>query len=880
MATLENKIELSDGVTPILNKVVQGIEALVARFESIGTGTERMSQAVHGAMTNFAARFQAAAVTADTAANGIASFAAATQNIQSGLTSEVVREMTAVNQLASQVAAGVEGVGAAAAIAANKVVDLAMDLKQIHVPNEAAVVMQSIGEAASLAGTLLAEETVKTNNATLAVNALEQGFSGVGTAATAAAAHTSKLSNVCATIRMPSDAVQSIQEVGVAANLSSARMVKLGVAAQVASEQLEDVGEKLKQALDGGSQGAGNLNEKLKQTPGILASIKEGFSSAFAQFTMANLAAGAIQKVVSLIAQAPGYLAGLSDEYSGIMARINLVTGSQEEAAALNDRIYSAAQRARGGYAEMADAVSKISLTAKEAFPDPQEVVPFMENVQKLFKIGGTDAVRQKDALLQLTQALGSGRLQGDEFRSIAEAAPMIEQVVAQYMGVSQGALKELSSKGEITAEVIKNAILGATGEINTKFDSIPKKWEDISQYIRNVSFRAFTPVFEQMRELANAPGIESFSKGIAGSMVLAAWAIKGVINNMRWLGGVIAANSDVIVPVLWGMVGALVAYNAESLVSLARTGADMFMKGAHALVTQAQMFALVGLTIAQQGLNAALAMCPLSWILYGIIGLIVVLYLAVAAVNRFAGTSYSATGFIAAAFAMLFVFLWNSVAYTWNVFAALAEFLFNVWRHPLLATQRLFYNIWNNIVNFVGEALDEIVGMIKQVPFLKDLVGDFTSASLKLTMPDVPDDYSVVGKMDMKGYGDYGKIYYDKGTNFLENLIPGLSGDSTPEDYGNNVKKYEDVAASGKAIADNTGAMREAMDVTEEDMKYMRDIAEQEAINKYTAAEIKIDMGGVYNSVSNEMDLDGVARHLQERIFEGMSAGAEAVHS
>lgn len=229
-----------------------------------------------------------------------------------------------------------------------------------------------------------------------------------------------------------------------------------------------------------------------------VSSLKESIESLkdslTGSFIIGSIFGDMIFNAIEEIASIPSKLIKASDAYSGIMARLNLVAGGQEQAIALNEQIYQSALRARGPYDVMADSVSKIAMTAKEAFPDPRTIVPFMENIQKLFNIGGTDIERQKDALLQLTQALGSGKLQGDELRSIAEVAPLIEKYIADYMGVSMGEIKQLGADGEITAEIIKNAILGATDEINKQFETIPMKWEDIWTNIQSRISHAFQP--------------------------------------------------------------------------------------------------------------------------------------------------------------------------------------------------------------------------------------------------------------------------------------------------------------------------------------------------------------------------------------------------
>lgn len=279
-----------------------------------------------------------------------------------------------------------------------------------------------------------------------------------------------------------------------------------------------------------------NLQRQTNNTSGAFSRLKGLVSSTFGQLTMANLAAGAIAKIGSTIASLPTYLIHTSDTYAGIETRLRLIVGEGGDVEAMNQRIYESAIRARGSYFQMADAVGKIAMTAKEAFPDPQQVVPFMEGIQKLFTIGGTGVQQQADALLQLTQALGSGKLQGDEFRSIAEAAPMIEQMVAEYMNVSRGALKQLSSDGQITSEILKNSVLQNIGTINEMFEQMPLTWGSIWQIMTTQATNALKPVFSLVSDLANTPVAQIIMDTAIQGIQLASSALEGLINNLVWI--------------------------------------------------------------------------------------------------------------------------------------------------------------------------------------------------------------------------------------------------------------------------------------------------------------------------------------------------------
>lgn len=279
-----------------------------------------------------------------------------------------------------------------------------------------------------------------------------------------------------------------------------------------------------------------NLQRQINNISRAFSRLKGLVSSTFGQMTMANLAAGAIAKIGSTIASLPAYLIHTSDTYAGIEARLRLIVGEGGDVEAMNQRIYESAIRARGSYFQMADAVGKIAMTAKEAFPDPQQVVPFMEGIQKLFTIGGTGVQQQADALLQLTQALGSGKLQGDEFRSIAEAAPMIEQMVAEYMNVSRGALKQLSSDGQITSEILKNAILQNMDKINEMFEQMPLTWGSIWLIMTTQATNALKPVFSLVSDLANTPVAKIIMDTAIQGIQLAASALEWLINNLVWI--------------------------------------------------------------------------------------------------------------------------------------------------------------------------------------------------------------------------------------------------------------------------------------------------------------------------------------------------------
>ena len=604
------------------------------------------------------------------------------------------------------------------------------------------------------------------------------------------------------------------------------------------------------------------------------------FSSTIGQFAVGNIigdmvmrgAEAALDKVTGMVAKA--------DMYSGMQARLELVTGSQQDAVDLNNQIYASALRARGSYETMADSVSKIGLTAKEAFPDPRELVPFVENIQKLFTIGGTDAESQKNAMLQLTQALGSGRLQGDELRSIAEAAPMIEQVIAEYMGVSMGEIKQLGAEGKITADIIKNAMLGATDEINAKFDQIPLKWQDIWTNIATRGDRALMPVYTAISDMANSDAAMAFADNAVMAVQVFSAAVLGIINNAEYLYGIFDKYDNFIVPVLFMLAAAMAATKLQTVLA---TGAA----GAHTVASWAETTALIALTFAQEGatagftaLNTAMGLSPVTWMALAVIALVGTFYLAVAAVNEFAGANISATGLIAAGFMAMGAIIYNVFASQWNFILSFAEFLGNVFVDPVTATYNLFANIWNGIVDLVGVAVENIIGMIAEIPGISKVVDidtNFRAADYKMDLKQID------GGLDLSGYraglldvGNEADWAYNAAANWsFGDMLPELPGVDPVSGAG----ELSGIKDGIDNVTGNTKAIKDAMDIVDEDLKFYRDMAEQEVINRYTTARVDIKVEN-QNNIASDVDADGMITHLIDQLGEAMDAGGEAVHN
>lgn len=649
------------------------------------------------------------------------------------------------------------------------------------------------------------------------------------------------------------------------------------------------------------SRAAHTVSNKLNCASGSARNAGDSFGYAagkaglFKSILAGNIIGNVIMRGLDSIAGSISGAVALADEYTSLNARLALVVGSQSNVAALNDMIYESAQRARGGYMDMAKAVASLSVNARDAFPDPRKTVQFMEGMQKLFVIGGASKENQQFAMLQLQQSLASGRLQGDEFRSITENAPILQDMIAKTMKVSRGELKQLSAQGEITADIIKRAIFENMDEINDKFESMPKRWSDHFTDFKNVVLKSFAPIADRINRLANSEGVRSMfsmlKNGVKSIMPVLYAVIGGVEKfvNMFTAGistvaSFVQNHSLLMQMALIALGGYLAFVGTMALISAGQMALAAISMAAKTAADWLETAALIALTVAQEGLNAALYACPLTWIVGAIIAVIAVLYAAVAAVNYFAGTSISATGIIFGAFMWLFSSIWNMIAFTVNMFVSLAEFIGNVFVDPLNATYNLFADIWNGVVDLVGQAVAAIVDMIAQIPGMNKLgiSTDFSAESLHLERKEISGGYDFSGyKMKTLNPANEMAWGYNVGAGIGDSISDAFRLPEI-EAPGYNAKDIVDNTAN---TADNTGkgakdAKRaaDALDSTADDLAFLREAAEREAINKYTTATIHIDVGGVTAGDTGGNDFDGVLRRLNDVLIESVENGAEAV--
>lgn len=593
-----------------------------------------------------------------------------------------------------------------------------------------------------------------------------------------------------------------------------------------------------------------------------------------------------VRDIASGIAAAIGVkkIINLSDSVAQTTARLDLMNDGLQTTEQLQEMIFASAERSRGQYLGTAAAVAQLGSQAKGAFSSNAELIAFSEQLNKNFIIAGTAQEGIAAATLQLTQGMASGVLRGEELNSVFENAQPIIQHIADYLEVDVGQIREMAQEGQITASIVKNALLSAADETNAKFATMPKTFGQIWTKVENHGIRAFQPVLKAINNVANSSRFDGFIDGAINSMYTLSNVAVATFDIASSGVAFVADNWSIIGPIVLGVAAAYAIYNG---VAMTANGIKAIQTAWTWLLTEstiAQTGATIATAYAQGGLNAALYACPVSWIIMAIIALIAIFYLAVAAVNKFAGTSLSATGIIVGSFYFAGAVIGNVViamvnliidtfGVMWNFIASFVEFFANVWNDPVGSIVRLFADMANTILGIlsgIASAVDTIFGskLASAVEgwrsSLKGAVNDkYGEAAYKAQRLRVDTSVMHLSKID---YGQAWDSGYKLGNNVANQLSIGTNG------LDNSLAN--DIAAT----AANTSKMKDSMDITEEDLKYLRDIAEQEVINRFTTAEINVSLSN-QNNINSDMDLDGVVTYMKDVLVETVQTAAEKVH-
>lgn len=598
---------------------------------------------------------------------------------------------------------------------------------------------------------------------------------------------------------------------------------------------------------------------------------------------------------------------GISDDLASTRARLNLIVDDGGSVSELEKKIMASAQRSRSAYFDTASAIASLGANAGAAFANTDEIIAFMEQINKQFVIGGASAQGQAAAMLQLTQAMAAGALRGEELNSILENAPGIARAIESYMGIAEGSIKSYAEQGLITAEVVKNSMFAAADETNAKFESMPKTWAQIWTSMQNKALSIFNPILTKINQIANSEQFTKVTDGIINGLAGIASIATVVLDLLISGASLIVDNWSWLAPIVGGVAaaflilnGAMMAYRTVTAITNALETVKAARLAMTTVATGAQTTATFAQTAAQYGLNAAMYACPLVWIIILIIALVALFYAAVAAVNHFAGTSVSATGLICGAFMAalafignIFVALWNLVVdvfvMIYNLVATVANFIGNVFNDPVAAVARLFFDLADTVLSVLqalASAIDTIFGsnLAGSVQGWRDSLGgwvDSTFGKGEEVMEKLNADDLKLGRFE---YGAAFDMGYEFGQG-VEDTVGGLFDFSAMDSLGADAldayglgNTLDGIYGNTGDTAGNTAAMSDALDIAEEDLAYMRDIAEREAINRFTTAEIRVEQQNT-NYISQDADLDGIMDAWANDFATKLDVSEEGVH-
>lgn len=624
---------------------------------------------------------------------------------------------------------------------------------------------------------------------------------------------------------------------------------------------------------------------------------------------LTNTIKRAVAAYVSI--QSVGKALNISDELVQTTSHLNMMNDGVQTTAELVNMVYAAAQDARGSFSQMADVVARFGNNAKDAFSSSEEVVAFADLIQKQMTIAGASTQEAANAELQLSQALGSGVLRGDELNSIFEQAPNLIQNIADYLDVPIGKIREMAADGELSADVVKAAIFSAADDINSKFNEMPMTWGQMWQSMQNTALIAFQPVLQRLNDLANSEAFQTFIQGAIEAMATLANILLNVFELVGTVGGFIADNWSVISPIIYGVIAALAVYAAYLGIVKAIELASAAATAIHTVAMSAKigvMAALTGQTMAataaQMGYNGALYACPVVWIIVLIIALIAVIMAVCSAIAKMTGIANSGFGMITGGVNVVIQFFKNlglTVANIalgiGNAIAALASNMMTAFHNAICNVQSWFYNLLSTACSVI----ENIAAALNKLPFVSFDYSGISSAADDYAAKASEaagnkEDYQSISDAFNEGFTTFDAFQdgwasdaFNAGAAWGDGVADKVSNFSLSDVFGQtdipNVGDYtsgfnDAIANSGVGdsignIDDNTGKIKDSLEVSEDELKYLRDIAEQEAINRFTTAEVTINQTN-NNNVSSDTDLDGFITALDDAMGEAIESITE----
>lgn len=575
-----------------------------------------------------------------------------------------------------------------------------------------------------------------------------------------------------------------------------------------------------------------------------------------------NLMAGVGEKIKeSLSLESLGQVLDLSDSMAQTTAQLSLINDGAQTTQELMDMVYASAQNTHTPFLEAADAVAQMGNSAGNVFDSNAELVAFMEQANKQFAIGGAAAGEQSAAMQQLTQAMAEGVLSGDALNEILSSAPGIASAIEQNMGWAEGSLRSYAEQGAVSAQVVKDSLLAMAGDTDETFNSLPVTFSQVWTDLKNSALEAFAPVLARISEIAGSEEFQLFLAAAAQGLETLANAALEIFDVLGAAGSFIAENWSLIAPLAAGIM-AIVA--AQSL------------------------------------LNAVMAASPITWIILGIVAIVTGIAALCSWIAEASGMAQTGFGIFCGAVNVavqfvknLFLAVVNSALGLGFAIGALAENIQSAFHNAICNVKAAFYGLLSTALTVV-EKICEALNLLPFVSFdYSDITGTAEDYAAKRQQAlEDKREYQDIGDAFHRGnsafqvfedgwvakaFGEgagYGDHFSENGFDAFANPMTGvIDGWGAGPIGGQKEAGGKDLAGAYDnldQITGNTSAISDSLDVSTEDLSYLRDIAEQESINRFTTADIKLEMNN-NNQISGENDLDGIIDGLTSRMLEAI---------
>lgn len=597
-----------------------------------------------------------------------------------------------------------------------------------------------------------------------------------------------------------------------------------------------------------------------------------------------------------------------SDEFAQTMSQLNSINDGSQSSSELFDMIYASAKNAHAPLMSTADAIVTMGNSAGNLFGNNQELIDFMNQMNKQFAIGGASATEQSSALEQLSQSMASGVIKGNEMNKILKAAPGIASTIEKNMGWAEGSLMSYAEQGKVTSEVVKASLLNMSDETNEAFENIPLTYSQVMINLQSDATKIFQPVLEKISSVTQSEMFGAFVSNAVTALSVVANITMSIMDAVGNVAGFIYDNWSVISPLIYGAITALGIY----MLALGEYKAMQTINGVQKVISTVQEYVhakailanakayeketikTAEATVKQASFNTTLLASPVTWTTLTIIALVVAIAAFANWIAKTTGVAETGFGVIAGAVSVAAAVIVNILIGLANFIITMFVNLANVTSNFTAGFQLLFVNPIDGIKVMFLSLFDFIVGIVEGAASILDAifgsslaeaVAGFRNgiqAEIDTTLETNGIESEIFNAADIRLAGlDYGETWNkasawgDEKMNKLTSGLEAFQYNSGEYDLGLSGTTEADIAAT----ADNTASLNDSVDISNENLKYLKDVAEREAINRFTTAEIKVNMNN-NNNISNGMDLDGVINYLTAGVTEAMGQAAEGVHA